>query len=221
MREEEDAPPHAKTHTQTDTHTRSHTHINTYVHTHPTDEPLRWRNTSILWEPARDVTHYYVSDMRHDSFTCVPWLIDLCAMTHSLVCHDSFTCVPWLIHLCAMTYFMCATCAVTHYVCHVCHDSWLSLGALCVPWLISMCAMTHFYVFRDSFLCVCYDRWCSAPIIWEPKCDVTHYCVCHMCHDSFPWVPWLILCVPCVPWLISTCAMTGDAARPFNEVLNT
>ena len=26
------------------------------------------------------------------------------AMTHSCVCHDSFMCVPWLIHVCAMTH---------------------------------------------------------------------------------------------------------------------
>jgi len=31
-------------------HRQTHTHalIHTYIHTHPTDEPLRWRNTSIL-----------------------------------------------------------------------------------------------------------------------------------------------------------------------------
>jgi len=34
---------------------------------------------------------------------CVPWLIHMCAMTHSYVCHDSFISVPWLIHICAMT----------------------------------------------------------------------------------------------------------------------
>jgi len=40
------------------------------------------------------------------AFICVPWLIHMCAMTHSYVCHDSFIyafCVPWLIHMCAMT----------------------------------------------------------------------------------------------------------------------
>jgi len=30
----------------------------------------------------------------------VPWLMHICAMTHSYVCHDSFICVPWLIHKC-------------------------------------------------------------------------------------------------------------------------
>jgi len=43
--------------------------------------------------------HFYVW---HDSFLCVPWLIFMCAMTHSCVCHDSFLCVPWLIPMCAM-----------------------------------------------------------------------------------------------------------------------
>ena len=36
------------------------------------------------------------SHVRHDSFTCVTWLIHMCDMTHSHVWHDSFTCVTWL-----------------------------------------------------------------------------------------------------------------------------
>jgi len=37
----------------------------------------------------------------HDSmicnwFMCVPWLINMCVMTHLWVCHDSFMCVAWI-----------------------------------------------------------------------------------------------------------------------------
>jgi len=73
----------------------------------------------------------------HDSFTCVPWLIHMCAMTHSHVCHDSFTCVPWLIHMCAMTHS------------HMCHDS-----SMCVPCLIHMCAMTHCFLKATTRCCL-------------------------------------------------------------------
>ena len=40
------------------------------------------------------MTHSYVC---HDSFLCVPWLIPMCAMTHSCVCH---------VHIYNMTYFV-------------------------------------------------------------------------------------------------------------------
>ena len=38
------------------------------------------------------------SNVCHDSFIRVPWLMHTCAMTHSYVCHDSFILMPWLIH---------------------------------------------------------------------------------------------------------------------------
>jgi len=76
------------------------------------------------------MTHSYV---RHVSFSCVPWFIHMCAITHSLcamihsyVYHAPFKCVPWLIHICAMTHS------------YVCHDSFI-----CLPWLLLMCAMRH------------------------------------------------------------------------------
>jgi len=76
------------------------------------------------------MTHSYMRQ-RHDSFMCAPWLIHMCAMTHSYVWHDSFMCAPWLLHMCAMP--------------HPCvwHDSFI-----CVTWLLHMCDMTHSRVFH-------------------------------------------------------------------------
>ena len=78
------------------------------------------------------MTHSYVW---HDSFTCVIWLIHMCAMTHSYVCHDSFTCVPWLIHMCIVDYScdrqgprtrLCYMCAMTHSCVHRDLLMWMS-----------------------------------------------------------------------------------------------
>jgi len=63
--------------------------------------------------------------------TCVPWLIDMCATTHSHVWHDSFICVTWLIHVCAAiqsyVFYDSSICAMTHsyvlWFIHMCHDS--------------------------------------------------------------------------------------------------
>jgi len=94
----------------------------------------KYVNTNVT---NRYCTSYYrlltLSHLYHDPFTCVRWLIHMCAMTPSYVCHDPFTCVPWLIHLCAMTHS------------HVCHDSFT-----CVPWLIHISAMTHSHKCHDS-----------------------------------------------------------------------
>jgi len=47
--------------------------------------------------------HSYVwqtsSQMWHDSFICVTWLLQICDMTPSYVWHDSFICVTWLLHM--------------------------------------------------------------------------------------------------------------------------
>jgi len=61
-----------------------------------------------VWH-ASSVCKTWLIRVRHASFTretwltqmwhgYVPWLIRMCAMTHSCVCHDSFICVPW--HTC-------------------------------------------------------------------------------------------------------------------------
>jgi len=43
--------------------------------------------------------HVYHTHLRvgHDSFTCVPWLVHMCVVTHSYGCHDSST------GMCALT----------------------------------------------------------------------------------------------------------------------
>ena len=63
-------------------------------------------------------TYEWVMSHIYDSFICVTWLIQMCAMTHSYVWHDSFICVTWLIHMCDMTHS------------YVWHDSFI-----CVTWL--------------------------------------------------------------------------------------
>jgi len=77
------------------------------------------------------------SHMCHDSFTYVPWLIQMCAMTHLDLCRNSFRCVSWLIQVCAMTHS------------NMCRDAFRY-----VRWLIQMCAMTHLDVCHNSFICV-------------------------------------------------------------------
>jgi len=117
-----------------------------------------------------DMTHSYVW---HNSFI---WFDDLIVSfeTHSHVRHDSSTCLTWLIYTCDI-----CTCEMTHtYVWHdslyVCRDSFIWLDNLIfnfeiysyvwhdaftgVTWLIHtrkktdacMCDMTHAYVWRDS-----------------------------------------------------------------------
>ena len=101
---------------------------------------------------------------------CVPWLIHVCAMTHSYVRHVSVICVSWLIDMCAWLIHMCA---MTHS--YVCHDSFI-----CVPWLIDTCAMTHSYVHRDSLICV---TWLIPLAAQWLHCSA---CVRHSCrHERF------------------------------------
>jgi len=117
----------------------------------------------------------------------VPWLIHMCAMTHSHVCHDSFTCVPWLmwrIHR-WQTHFSSA------YLSAPCKNVWYD-SFTSVPWLIHMCAMTHSHVCHDSFtcvpwlMCVCFE--CATWRIhrWQthfPSACLSAPCK-NMCHDS-------------------------------------
>jgi len=159
------------------------------------------------------------SPVCHDSFTCVPWLSHMCAMTHSHVYHDSVTCVPWLSHMCAMTQS------------HVCHDSFT-----CVPWLIDTCTMTHSHVpwlihtcaMTHSHLCsiarnqeqiwIWMSSWRShrnelaVLVTHTHKCAMTHSHV--YCTHEYEWVicvhiemscrcSWLIH--TCVPWLTHMC----------------
>jgi len=45
----------------------------------------------------------------HDSMTCVPWHVDICAMTRWYGGHDALTCMPWFSDIYTMTHW---------YVCH-------------------------------------------------------------------------------------------------------
>jgi len=78
----------------------------------------------------------------HDSFTCVPWLIHNCDMTHFDVGQNSFICATWLIHTCGMTRS------------HVRHDSYTI-----VTLLFHACDITHTYTWHNSYIASFY-MWC-------------------------------------------------------------
>ena len=132
----------------------------------------------------------------HDSFICVPWLLQMCDMTHSHVWHGSFTCVTWLIHMCYMAHS------------HVWHDSFT-----CETWFIHMCDMTHSYVRHDSFI---RETWLID--MW----DMAHS---HVLHDSFLCETWLLHmwdmthphvlhgAFTCVLWLNHICDMWYDSLQ--------
>jgi len=70
-------------------------------------------------------------NLGRDSFICVTWHIQMCAINHSGVWHDSFRWVTWLVQPCDMTHSF------------VRHGSFVR-----VTWLIHMCGMTHSYVWH-------------------------------------------------------------------------
>ena len=121
-----------------------------------------------------DMTH---SQVWHDSFVRVTWLIHTCIMTHAYVGHDSFTRVTWLIHTCGSAsqrpLEMTCVCDMTHS--YVWRNSFIR-----VTWRIHTCDMAHSYVWQrdkptisprnmcvwhDAFICV------TGPI---HMCDMTH-----------------------------------------------
>jgi len=81
-----------------------------------------------------DITHSY---MRHDSFICVTWLIDMGDMAHPYVWRDSCICMPWLIDMCDMTHSY-----VWHDMCDTTHSYEWHDSFICAPWLIHLCDMT-------------------------------------------------------------------------------
>jgi len=82
-----------------------------------------------------------------DSFECAPWLIQMCAMTHSNVHQDLIKCATWLIQIWDMTQ-MCDMIPS-----NVRHDSVTG-----VKGLSHVCAMTQWNMRRNSWLsCTC-DR---------------------------------------------------------------
>jgi len=173
------------------------------------------------------MTYSYVC---HDVFICVPWLLHLCAVTHSFffwrphvlcaatgvtwiihmcarlshcVCHDSFICVQWLIHL----FFEETACPLCSNRCDMPQSYVWPKVFICVPWLIHMCAVTHSFVFGRPYVL------CAAT-------GVTHDSIDHsfVCRDSFIYFLWSICplysnrCAMSrsfrVPWRIYTCAVT-------------
>ena len=81
-------------------------------------------------------TFHGCSDIWHDWLIRVTRFIHMCDMTSPCVRHDSLTCVPWLIHTCATTQLNKPTF-------QECSDMWRDSSIICVPWLNHMCAMTH------------------------------------------------------------------------------
>jgi len=128
--------------------------------------------------------------MCHDSFIFVPWLIQMCAMTHSNVCRD----------VCEMKHsYDRGRCGAQ---CRQEHSSYM-----CHKTLTHMCAMTHPYACHDSFryatglIYLCHDKIrCATWLIRDTRrrVQVTHMDSWHMCHmihsyvfhDSFISVPW-------------------------------
>ena len=138
---------------------------------------------------------------RHDSFIHVPWLINMCAMTHPYVC------VACLINVCDMTHssgnqrqrhkrhtLMRHTTHINAYMTdskrNVYMTDWMR------EWLIAdgrgtVCGVTNLCVRHDSMMhrmthwCVWHDLWHRGNV-----CDVTHSCVGH---DLFTCVTWIML----------------------------
>ena len=116
----------------------------------------------------------------HDSSICVPWLIHMCAMTHSYVCNDSSICVPWLIHMCAMTHS------------HVCHDSFICVPSwgddhVCVMTLrVTLCVM---WLTHDSYMSgwrgdVTYSRVTWRTHVWRDSPVCVRVCVTWLLPDT-------------------------------------
>ena len=139
-----------------------------------------------------------------------PWLIHVCAMTHSYVWHvcDAHSRVPmmariWMSHGTHMNESWVHVCDITHSrvprikcscVCECERECMRVDPFICVTWLSHMCGMTHSCVWHDSFICV---------ISQVLVCVTERIDTCDMTH-SYVWHDWFI----CVPWLIHMCDMT-------------
>jgi len=118
-----------------------------------------------------------LSDVWHDSFIRVTWLIHMCDVTHSYVWHDSFIRVTWPIHMCDMTHS------------YVWHDSCIR-----VTWLIHTSDMTLSDVWHDSFIRVTLIRVTRLDKHLTITIDV--YVECVMAH-SYMWHD-ASICVACL-----------------------
>jgi len=147
-------------------------------------------------------------------WSCVPWLIHVCDMTHSCVWHDSFICVTWLTHVCDMTHaYICALLCVMHTFVHyypqilsfghACHHLFAPqhvqyYSLICFTWLSHICDMTHSCAWHDSSMCVTWlIHMCDSRTHLRPIVCNSHICPL-LSTNSVPW--------SCMPWLVCTSA---------------
>jgi len=93
--------------------------------------------------------------------------------THSCVCHGSFTCVPWLLHMCAMCHvpWLVRMCDMTRsyvwhdsFIRHLC-GSWMMCDkCVCVCVCVFVCACVCMYV----CVCVCVLL-CACVCVWSAR----------------------------------------------------
>jgi len=136
------------------------------------------------WVPATPPACH--SNVWHDSFICLAWLIRMCDMIHSYVWHDSFIHVTWLFVYVAWLIYMCD---MTHS--YVWHDSFI-----CLTWLIHMCDMTHSNVWHDSFI----------RVTW-----LIHISVLLYIHTPSPWLGQ----ITADPWVCCSVLQHTATQRPM------
>ena len=97
----------------------------------------------------------------YDSLACVPWLGNMCAMTHWFVCHDSFICVKSVLYLCAADSSVtnrhdCASSDHCNTLQHTAtHCNTLQHKPLSLRFFRSQeSGITHSFMCHDSFICV-------------------------------------------------------------------
>jgi len=118
---------------------------------------------------------------------CAPWLIYVCAMTHSYVCHDfGADVLPCKLHSKEAWRIRMCMCAMNHW--YVCHDSFM-----CVTWLghrrytIQTAFQKNTVMCHDSFI---YVPWLICK--WRAEvltCYYSHYIL--ETYGAFICVPWL------------------------------
>jgi len=123
----------------------------------------------------------------------VPWLINVCDMTHEWVWHDSFMCVSfkcvtWLVHVRDITHLY-ATC-LRHVSFDMTHSNMRHDSFTRVRWLIHTCDMTHSYTcaltysyigWHVSLICMMWVFWCVAVCCSVLQCvGLTYRLTCMM-----------------------------------------
>jgi len=160
----------------------------------------------------RDMTYLYMCHVSFTDcycysrslviFTCVTWLVYICAMIRSYVWHDLFIRVTWLIHLCDMTYlYMChdsftdcccysrsllnfavAHCNTLQHIATQCNTlqhtathSRSLLNFVYMTWPIHMFFTTRLSVWHDLFI----------RVSWPNHTFICELCYVHMCHMNY------------------------------------